>query len=206
MQDKLQELTDKLYNEGLSKGKQEGEKILAKARKQAEEIIAKANSDADSIRATARREAEELKTKVTGDVRMAALQSITATRQSIEKLILTEMTDKETSSALSSAGYVKKLIEAVAKSFNPAGQDPADIALVLPESMKKELEPFVTDELSRILKAGVSAKFSRKISGGFTIGPKDGGYFISFTDETFKELISEYLRPATRELLFGKNQ
>ncbi len=206
MQDKLQELTDKLYNEGLSKGKQEGEEILAKARKQAEEIIAKANSDADSIRAAARMEAEELKTKVTGDVRMAALQSITATRQSIEKLILTEMTDKETSSALSSAGYVKKLIEAVAKSFNPAGQDPADIALVLPESMKKELEPFVTDELSRILKAGVSAKFSRKISGGFTIGPKDGGYFISFTDETFKELISEYLRPATRELLFGKNQ
>ena len=206
MQDKLQELTDKLYNEGLSKGKQEGEEILAKARKQAEEIIAKANSDADSIRAAARREAEELKTKVTGDVRMAALQSITATRQSIEKLILTEMTDKETSSALSSAGYVKKLIEAVAKSFNPAGQDPADIALVLPESMKKELEPFVTDELSRILKAGVSAKFSRKKSGGFTIGPKDGGYFISFTDETFKELISEYLRPATRELLFGKNQ
>ena len=206
MQDKLQELTDKLYNEGLSKGKQEGEEILAKARKQAEEIIAKANSDADFIRAAARREAEELKTKVTGDVRMAALQSITATRQSIEKLILTEMTDKETSSALSSAGYVKKLIEAVAKSFNPAGQDPADIALVLPESMKKELEPFVTDELSRILKAGVSAKFSRKISGGFTIGPKDGGYFISFTDETFKELISEYLRPATRELLFGKNQ
>ena len=202
----MQELTDKLYNEGLSKGKQEGEAILAKARKLAEEIIAKANSDADSIRAAARREAEELKTKVTGDVRMAALQSITATRQSIEKLILTEMTDKETSSALSSAGYVKKLIEAVAKSFNPAGQDPADIALVLPESMKKELEPFVTDELSRILKAGVSAKFSRKISGGFTIGPKDGGYFISFTDETFKELISEYLRPATRELLFGKNQ
>lgn len=204
MQDKLQELTDKLYNEGLSKGKQEGEEILAKARKQAEEIIAKANSDADSIRAAARMEAEELKTKVTGDVRMAALQSITATRQSIEKLILTEMTDKETSSALSSAGYVKKLIEAVAKSFNPAGQDPADIALVLPESMKKELEPFVTDELSRILKAGVSAKFSRKISGGFTIGPKDGGYFISFTDETFKALISEYLRPATRKLLFDE--
>ena len=31
MQNKLQELTDKLYNEGLAKGKQEGEEILAKA-------------------------------------------------------------------------------------------------------------------------------------------------------------------------------
>ena len=29
MQNKLQELTDKLYQEGLSKGKEEGERILA---------------------------------------------------------------------------------------------------------------------------------------------------------------------------------
>ena len=40
MQNKLQELTDKLYNEGLSKGKSEGEAILANAKAQAEEIIA----------------------------------------------------------------------------------------------------------------------------------------------------------------------
>ena len=31
MENKLQELTDKLYNEGLSKGKAEGEVLLAKA-------------------------------------------------------------------------------------------------------------------------------------------------------------------------------
>ena len=30
--DKLQELTDKLYNEGLSKGKQEGEAMIQKAK------------------------------------------------------------------------------------------------------------------------------------------------------------------------------
>lgn len=203
MQDKLQELTEKLYNEGLSKGKQEGEEILAKARKQAEETIAKANIEAEAIKARAQREAEELKTKVTGDVRIAALQSLTATRQSIENVIVTQMTDKDIASALESADYVRKIIETVAKSFNPAGQDPEDIALVLPESMKKELEPFVTKELAKILKAGVTATFSKKISGGFTIGPKDGGYFISFSEETFKALISEYLRPATRKLLFG---
>lgn len=199
----MQELTEKLYNEGLSKGKQEGEEILAKARKQAEETIAKANEEAEAIKARAQREAEELKTKVTGDVRMAALQSLTATRQSIENVIVAQMTDKDIASALESADYVRKIIETVAKSFNPAGQDPEDIALVLPESMKKELEPFVTKELAKILKAGVTATFSKKISGGFTIGPKDGGYFISFSEETFKALISEYLRPATRKLLFG---
>ena len=205
MQDKLQELTEKLYNEGLSKGKKEGEEILANARKQAEEIIAKANADAAAIKAAALKDAEELKTKITGDVRMAALQSVTATKQAIEKLIIAKMTDKDTTAALASADFIKQIIETVAKSFSPADQDPVDIALILPENMKKELAPFVTKELSKILKAGVTASFSKKISGGFTIGPKDGGYFLSFTDDTFKELISEYLRPATQKLLFGEN-
>ena len=61
----------------------------------------------------------------------------------------------------------------------------------------------VTNELAKILGAGVEASFSKKVSGGFRIGPKEGGYFVSFTDETFNELISEYLRPATKKLLFG---
>ncbi len=55
-----------------------------------------------------------------------------------------------------------------------------------------------------MLKGGVIAKFSKKVAGGFTIGPKDGSYFISLTDETFKSLIGDYLRPATRKILFGE--
>lgn len=204
MQDKLQELTAKLYNEGLSKGKQQGEEILAKARKEAEEIIAEANRKAEALKAAAEKEAQEMKTKVTGDVRMAALQSITATKQEIEGLIVRKMTDKDIASSLTSADFVKRIIETVAKSFNPGNQDPVDLVLVLPENLKTEFEPYISSELSKILNAGVSAKFSKKISGGFTIGPKDGGYFLSFTDETFKELISEYLRPATKKFLFNE--
>ena len=66
-----------------------------------------------------------------------------------------------------------------------------------------DLESFVSGELAKVLKGGVEASFSKKIAGGFTIGPKDGGYFISFTEETFNALISEYLRPATKKILFG---
>jgi V/A-type H+-transporting ATPase subunit E len=69
--------------------------------------------------------------------------------------------------------------------------------------MKKDLEPFVAGELAKTLGAGVEANFSKKVSGGFKIGPKDGGYFVSFTEETFNQLIAEYLRPTTKKLLFG---
>ena len=201
MQNKLQELTDRLYNEGLSKGKQEGEELLAKAKVQAEEIVAKAQAEAAQIVAAAQKQAEDLKTKTASDVKMAAAQSLAATKKDIETLIVGKMTDEAVKKALSSADYVKELIKAVAEKFTTDG--PVELAVVLPEALKKELEPFVTDELAKTLGAGVEASFSKKVSGGFKIGPKEGGYFISFTDEKFTELISEYLRPTTKKLLFG---
>ena len=201
MQNKLQELTDKLYNEGLAKGKQEGEEILAKAKVQAEEIVAKAKAEAAAIVSAANKEAEDLKTKVQGDLKMAASQSVAATKQDIETLVVAKMTETEVKKALTSAEFVKEVILAVAKGFNT--EEPTDLELVLPESLKAELEPFVKNEMTKVLNAGVQATFTKKVAGGFTIGPKDGGYFISFTEETFNALISEYLRPATKKILFG---
>ena len=61
MDNKLQELTDKLYSEGLSKGKAEGEQILADAKKQAEAILAQARKQAEDILAKAGKDAEDLK-------------------------------------------------------------------------------------------------------------------------------------------------
>ena len=201
MQNKLQELTDKLYNEGLSKGKQEGEELLAKAKVQAEETVAKAQAEAAQIIAAAQKQADEIKAKVSSDIRMASSQSLAATKKDIETLVVGKMTDEPVKKALASAEFVKEVIKAVAEKFTTEG--PMDLSLLLPEALQKDLETFVTKELAKMLNAGVEASFSKKVSGGFKIGPKEGGYFVSFTDETFNELIAEYLRPATKKILFG---
>ncbi len=201
MQNKLQELTDKLYNEGLSKGKQEGEELLAKAKVQAEELIAKAQAEAAQIIAAAQKQAEEIKTKTASDVKMAATQSLAATKKDIETLVVGKMTNEAVKANLTSKDFIQDLIKAVAEKFTTEG--PVDLNLILPESLKKDLEPFVTKELGKILGNKVEASFSKKIAGGFQIGPKDGGYFVSFTEETFSQLIAEYLRPTTKKLLFG---
>ena len=94
----------------------------------------------------------------------------------------------------------KEIIKEVARNFSAA--QTKDLSLVLPESLRAGLEPFVKNELSNLLGKGVQAEFSKKVAGGFRIGPGDGSYFISMTDETFKALIAEYLRPTARKLLF----
>lgn len=198
--DKLQELTQKLYEQGLSKGKEEGEALLSQAHKEADELIKKAQEEAAAIIENAKKEAAGYKTKVEGDVKMASTQALQATRAGIEGLIVAKAVEP-VKEQLSGAAFLKEIILTVAKNFN--AQESTDLALVLPEKLQKELEPFVKGELAQTLGKGVEASFSKKMAGGFKIGPKDGSYFISLTDEAFQDLIGEYLRPATKKILFG---
>lgn len=201
MQNKLQELTDKLYNEGLSKGKEEGEAILARAKEEAERIVRKSTEEAAALKARAEKEAADFRTKVESDVRMAAEQSLQDTKKSVETLALNAIAGSATKEILASPDFLKRIIQTVAEKFS--SEQPQELELILPSALQAEMEPFIKGELQKALSSGVSASFSKKISGGFTIGPKGSGYFISLTDETFSALICEYLRPATRKILFG---
>ncbi len=203
MQDKLQELTDRLYNEGLSKGKQQGEELLQKAHAEAESIIAQAKAEAERIIAQAEKDAEELKTKVTADVKMAATQSIAMTKQEIEKMVVTKAATQGVKANMGNAAFVKELITSVVKAFNPQNASPVDLSLILPETLKAEVEPFVKNEIANQFKGEVKVDYSKKMNGGFKVSPKEGGYMLQFTDEEFTQLIANYLRPATKKILFG---
>lgn len=200
--DKLQELTQRLYEEGLAKGKEEGEALLAKATADADEIVRKAREQAEAILSEARREAADYRTKVEGDVKMAATETLQATRLEIERLVRAKTVDAPVGEALTDPAFIREMLLAVARNFTAEGS--RDLSVVLPEKMQASLEPFVEKELAALVGKGLDATFSRKIAGGFRIGPKDGGYYISLTDETFRDLIGQYLRPATLKLLFGE--
>lgn len=200
--DKLQELTDKLYNEGLSKGKAEGEAVLAKAKDDAAAIVENARKEAAAIIAEAEAKAAELRSKTDSDLRMASEQAIQATKGDIEKLVVAKAVDASVKDAMTSADFVKAVLTEVAKKFS--AEEAADLEVILPENLRSALEPFVKNELGKIVGKGIEASFSKRVSGGFNIGPKNGGYFISLTDETMTSLIGEYLRPATKKILFGE--
>lgn len=201
MSNKLQELTDRLYNEGLSKGKEEGEILLFKARKEADEIIANARKQAEDIVTEAENRAAQLKEKAESDIKMASEQALMATKKDIENLLVNALCTEETEKVLSEEKFLKEIILAVAQKFST--QQSEDISLVLPASLESMLEPWVSTELKKALKKEISVDFSKKIKGGFSIGPQNGSWYISMSDESFKALISEYLRPVTKKLLFG---
>ncbi len=202
MQNKLQELTDKLYQEGLSKGKEDGAKLLSQAQSQAKDIVSQAQEQAKNIIEAAQAEAQDIKTKAQSDIKMASSQALQATKKDIENLLLSGTVNDGVHKELADTKILEQIILDVAKNFST--QESTDISLILPLSVKEKIQPWLESELKKALGKEVKAEFSKKISGGFTIGPADGRYFISLTDETFSELICEYLRPLTKKILFGE--
>ena len=203
MDNKLDILTKKIYEQGVEKANHDSVEIVENAKKEAEKILADAKSEAERIVNQANKEAEELKTKDNADVKRAATQSIAVTKQEIEKMVVTSATEQGVKAAMTSADFVKELIKDIIKAFNPENASPVALDLILPEAMKAELEPFVKNEIGRAFKNEVNVSFNKKIGGGFKVAPKDGGYVLQFTDEEFNQLISNYLRPATKKILFG---
>ena len=204
MSDKLKELTDRLYAEGLSKGKQEGEEILANAKAQAESIIAKAKAEASQITAKAEKDAEDLKAKVATDIKMASTQTIAAIRQQAEAAIATKAITAPVKDAFADKDFVKGLIATIAKAFNPSDAESKPLELILPASLLKEMGDKYAGQLAKELNNSVEVKPGKGIAGGFKIGPKGEGYQISFTDEDFASILGQYLRPATKKILFGE--
>ena len=49
MENKIQELTDKIYREGVEKGNEEGQRLIANAQEEAKKIIEDARKEAESI-------------------------------------------------------------------------------------------------------------------------------------------------------------
>ena len=204
MQDKLQELTDRLYEEGLSKGRQEAEELLAKAKEEAKEIVEKARAEADAIMKDAEKKAAETRTTVEGDLKMASTQTISAVQQQVENMVITQAVAKPVGVALSDEKFVKELIATVVKAFNAANPDGQELEVILPAQAKNELEQAFSNEVVKDLSKGIEVKNVKGLANGFQIGPKDGGYRISFTADDFTGLIGEYLRPASKKILFGK--
>ena len=155
MPNKLQELTDRLYNEGLSKGKSEGEEIVKKAVEEAQRIVAQAEKEAANIMASAQREAENMRKKTGDEVRAAAVRCIAETKERIENMIVVQAVGDNPEEALSGKEFIKEMIENIIRAFNAASEEPADLDFVLSEQTKEDVGPFLQRAIGEQFGKGV---------------------------------------------------
>ncbi|MFO7922610.1 MAG: hypothetical protein R6U58_02850 [Bacteroidales bacterium] len=205
MENKLQKLTEKIYAEGVDKANKEAEDIIAKAKTEAENIEKQSKKEASKIIEKAEKEAEELKKNVNSEVKLSARQAINTIKQQITELITAKSTGEKVKEAFKDKEFIQRIIESAIKNWNPKETKTIDVEVILPEKDRKELNEYFTKKQKSLLDAGLEIQFDDSMDSGFKIGPKDGSYQISFTDDDFQNFFINYLRPRTKELLYSED-
>ena len=59
------------------------------------------------------------------------------------------------------------------------------------------------DVKDALLEAGIEVGYSKEVRTGFKVDAKDGGYYISFSDQDFDALLKEYLRDKVYKMLYN---
>ncbi|MBE9480249.1 MAG: V-type ATP synthase subunit E [Bacteroidetes bacterium] len=191
MTKKILELTKKIYNEGVEKAKKEADSIISAAK----------NKEKDSIE-QAEKQAVEIKKNADSEIRLAARQFISNLKQQITGLITTAQVEVPVKDAFKDEKFVKNIILTVIKNWNPQKPEELNISLLLPQKDEKEFTDFFKNKTKELLNAGLEINFEPNIKSGFKIGPKDGSYYISFTDKDFENYFKNYLKDRTRKMIF----
>ncbi len=202
MQTKLQELTEKIYREGVEKAREEAEKITTEAQEQADALLVKAKKDADELIKKAEKDAEALKKNTFNELQLTSRQLLSDLRQKVVNLVELKTIKPTINEVFADSSFTSDMVLAMIKNWQPGSNEDINLTVLLPENNQKEFENLFMKKAEQLLQKGLEVKFSDKIKGGMKIGPKDGGYMISFTDEDFENLFRSYLRPKLIELLY----
>tara|TARA_B100001964_G_scaffold114874_1_gene128077 strand:+ start:1350 stop:1967 length:618 start_codon:yes stop_codon:yes gene_type:complete len=204
MESKLQKLTDKIYKEGVVKAEEEAEKIIEKSKQEASDIIKNSQKEAAQIIEQAEKRSKEIRQNVLSDIKLSAQQAISSIRQKIANLITARLIEEPVEKALDDVEFIQKIITIAIKNWDPHDTEKIDLSLLLPKKHEKEFEDYFLNKGRSLINAGVEVHFHEGVSGGFRIGPQDGSYIISFSDEDFKTFLEDYLKPKTIHTLYGE--
>lgn len=200
MDQKLQELTEKLFQEGVVKGNQKADQLLAEATEKANEIIKKAEAEANAIIVEAEKRSVELEKNTKSELKLASRQLINALEQEVAGLITGKIVSDAVYPAINDKEYLQKLIMAAVTNW----ASKQELVVSVSPDDKKAVEDFFTANAKQLLDANLKIESVNKIKTGFQIGPVDGSFKVSFTHEDFTEFFKEFIRPKIVELLFDR--
>ncbi len=110
MNTKLQELTEKIYQEGVEKGQTEATAIVEQAKAVAAGITAKAEEEAAAILASATEKAVELSRNTKAELQLFANQIVNALKTEIMNLVCGEVVSEAVTAAATDKDFMQQVM------------------------------------------------------------------------------------------------
>lgn len=201
--DSVHKIAEKLYQEGVEKGQKESEQIIQSAEQKARQIISDAEKKAEEIIRHAEDKGAHVKEHIETEITIAFREIMHDFHHKITNIIIYEGVEKKIKSTLSDHEIMKELLKTLFEKWEIQNPEVEGLEVLLPQDMQEKLKSWVEEEMSELLNKGVRIKFSPVIKGGFQITPEGASYKIDLSEDGFRELFKQYLKPHTRDLLFN---
>lgn len=202
MENKLQELTQKLYDEGLEKGRAEADKLVADAKDEAARIVSEARAQAEDIVKKAQEKADDAAKNTMTEITLAGKQAVAKIQSEIATMIVARATDAGVKAAVMDPAFIEQMLVSVAKNWNGADAGRVELQALLPANERAGLDAAFEKSAKSLLAAGIEVGWSEEVKTGFRVGAKDGGYYISFSEADIEALLGQYLREKVSAMLF----
>ena len=198
MEMQLQELIEKIKQDGVKTAEAEAEAILKSANEKAEKIIADAKVEAEKLVLNAKQQNERTVKSGEDAIRQAGRNLLISFRESVTKELEAILNNGvlEAYSPKNLTDLIIKVVEAWSKNT-----DASDISIILNSNDLKEVEGTLLSALKEKMLQGVTLKANDNFNGGFRIAVNQGQAYYDFSAEAVTDMLSAYLSPKVSALL-----
>ena len=198
MEMQLQELIEKIKQDGVKTAEAEAEAILKSANQKAEKIIADAKVKAEKLVLNAKQQNERTVKSGEDAIRQAGRNLLISFRESVTKELGVILNNGvlEAYSPKNLTDLIIKVVEAWSKNT-----EASDISIILNSNDLKEVEGTLLSALKEKMLQGVTLKANDNFDGGFRIAVNQGQAYYDFSAEAVTDMLSAYLSPKVSALL-----
>ena len=197
MENRIQELTEKIYAEGVEKGNAEAARIVEEAKAKAAEIVKSAEAEAAAIVATAEKKAAELDNHARAEIKLYGTQAVSALKSEAADIITDNIAKAAVKESIA-GDTIKALLVKIAERWS------ADEPVVISTAEAEQLKAYFAKNAKALLDKGVTIEQVNGKKTQFSIAPADGSYKVNFGEGEFEAFFKAFLRPQMVELLFDK--
>lgn len=202
MTSKIQELTEKIYQEGVDKAQNQANILLKEAEEKAAGLINDAQQKADNIILEAERKSKEIFQGLKEELQSISKQVIAITKQKITDSIVTDSSKKITKVLLDDKDFIKSLILELVRKWDMGDGSIDDLSLILSEEQLGKLDGIFKSGALQILQNKKQILFDPSIKNGFQIISNSEGFKVSFSDEDLENFFKKFMKPRIQEYLF----
>lgn len=196
MESKIQELTDKIYREGVEKGNEEARRLVKNAQDEALQIVENAKKEAESILVAANKSSKEMEEHTKSELKLFANQAMNALKSEITSLVTDKLVHASVQDLVQDKDVMNAFLLALATQWS------ANEPIIISTSEAENLKKYFSVKAKNLLDSGVRIEQVNGQKTLFSISPADGAYKVNFGEEEFENYFKSFLRPQLVEMLF----